>query len=101
MSDGVKVLAPGWYDYPGQPGIQRYWTGGEQGAWDQTIPPRSRPEPQRSPSAYVWVIALGILAACAVVFFLYNLSQPSAAECLNQATDVALGERAVVDSACR
>lgn len=46
------------------------------------------------------IVALGILIAAAVLFAAYRSTLPSDTECAIQRTDVALGERVAVESAC-
>lgn len=91
---------PGWYDDPNRPGILRYWANGQ---WDDSIPPRAKPDPPQSTWKGARVIALGILIACAAVFVIYNLSQPSDLECATQQLEVATGDRSAysVDDSCR
>lgn len=86
---------PGWRDDPERPGVQRYWTGS---GWDDTIPPRSTPEPSWKQAR---VVVLGILIAAAVIFMIWRAQQPSALDCLEQATEVVQGSRLAVEDACR
>ncbi len=97
---GSRPVADGWRDDPERPGIQRYWTSGDGGDWDDTIAPRAKPEPAWKSAR---VVALGILIAVATVWFIYNMSQPTDAECAIQRLEYATGERAAydVDDACR
>lgn len=89
------VTKPGWRDDPERPGIERYWTGDR---WDDEIAPRPKPEPAWKGAR---VIALGILIACAVIFVFWKMSQPTAADCLDQSLEVLNGTRVAVEDACR
>lgn len=86
---------PGWRDDPDRPGIERYWSGT---GWDDTIAPRAKPDPSWKQAR---VVVLGILIAAAIIFMIWRANQPSTFDCLEQATDVATGQRFAVDDACR
>ena len=92
-----QMTRPGWYDDPARPGIERYWSNG---TWDDTIAARPKPA---STSKSARPIALGILAACGAIWFIYNLSQPSDLDCSLQRLEYATGDRPIyeVDDSCR
>lgn len=91
---------PGWYDDPQRPGILRYWANGQ---WDDSIPPRPKPDPPQPAWKGARVIALGILIACAAVWFIYNLTQPTELDCSLQRLEYTTGDRPIyeVDDSCR
>lgn len=81
------------------PGTQRYWDGG---AWSDHVAPVATAEPRNTHSAGrgVIIVAVGILVAVAVVWFVTWLRTPSDFDCAIQRVEVANGSRDAVQSAC-
>lgn len=64
MTEGPTA---GWYDDPDHPDTKRYWDGS---AW--TSKRATKDHPESGPSAVT--IAAGILAAAAVLWFIYGVA---------------------------
>lgn len=97
MAD-APTPAPGWYPDPAMAGTQRYWTGE---AWSDHVAPISPPS---APGISAWkgirIVAVGVLAALAVVWVVVQMNRPSDVDCAVQQADVVLGERDAVEDAC-
>ena len=91
------AAAPGWYPDPTMPGTQRYWTGE---AWSDHVAPAATSQPSMSAWKGIRIVAVGILAALAVVWVVVQLSRPSDLDCATQRLEVANGTRASIDSDC-
>ena len=92
--DGQKwVYDPtpaGWYPDATMPGTQRYWNGQD---WSDHVAPTSAKK-QASVFTQARVIALGILMAVGVLWFVFAgpLSKPSGLECAAQIAGEATGQ---------
>lgn len=98
-----RATPPGWYPDPKMANTQRYWDGER---WTDNAAPMPPPVVVHN-AIDVWkgirIVAVGILAAVAVIAVVYKVSQPSDLDCAIQRAEHATGERAAyeVDDACK
>lgn len=102
--DARQAVAPGWYPDPAMPSTQRFWDGAK---WTDNVAPLTPRPPAAAAPVSTWkgirIVAVGILAAVATIWVVYQASQPSDVDCAFQRLEVSTGERSVyqVDDACR
>lgn len=75
MSDDPQSLAPGWHPDPEDPTSVRHWDGQ---AWGSRAPAPAKPV---SSWKMIRVVALGVLAAFAVAWFIWGVTGPSESDC--------------------
>ena len=92
-SEGV---APGWYQDELDPESLRYWDGRH---WTSNVMMKPQPPQTQSLTSGVstWkgirIVAVGILAAVATIWVVYQFSQPSELECSTQRLQYEMGGR--------
>lgn len=88
----------GWYPDTDMPGTVRFWDGK---AWTKQV----APAPPKPMSAWkgIRIVAVGVLAAGAVAFTVWRLSQPTDVECAVQRVHYATGQSSYyeVEEPCR